>query len=137
MVVDGSATLDGVHDVIQAAFGWWNHHLHEFRIGGRDCGIPDPDWDMSRVLDESRYRLDAVSTEGDRFHHVYDFGDNWDHDILSPGVSHSATPRLAVSRGRLRFDCIRSRRRTEEVGEGTGAVRTVESPTSRGDRRGR
>jgi len=35
VLVDGSAALDEVHDVIQAAFGWWNSHLHEFRIGGR------------------------------------------------------------------------------------------------------
>lgn len=81
VLVDGSATLDAVHDVIQAAFGWWNHHLHEFRIGGRDYGVPDPDWDLSRVLDETRYRLDKLVGEGDKFRYVYDFGDDWDHDV--------------------------------------------------------
>ncbi len=81
VVVDGSATLDEVHDVIQAAFGWWNSHLHEFRIGGRDYGVPDPDWDMSQVLDETRYRLDKLAAEGDKFRYVYDFGDDWDHDV--------------------------------------------------------
>jgi hypothetical protein len=81
VLVDGSATLDEVHDVIQAAFGWWNSHLHEFRIGGRDYGVPDPDWDMSQVLDETRYRLDELAAEGNRFRYVYDFGDNWDHDV--------------------------------------------------------
>ncbi len=81
VLVDGSATLDEVHDVIQAAFGWWNSHLHEFRIGGRDYGAPDPDWDMSQVLDETRYRLDKLAAEGDKFRYVYDFGDDWDHDV--------------------------------------------------------
>ena len=57
----------------QAAFGWWNSHLHEFRIGGRDYGVPDPDWDMSQVLDETRYRLDKLAAEGDKFRYVYDF----------------------------------------------------------------
>lgn len=81
VLVDGSATLDEVHDVIQAAFGWWNSHLHEFRIGGRDYGVPDLDWDMSKVLDETRYRLDKLAAEGDKFRYVYDFGDDWDHDV--------------------------------------------------------
>lgn len=42
VLVDGSATRNEVHDVIQAAFGWWDYHLHEFRIGGGDYGVPDP-----------------------------------------------------------------------------------------------
>jgi hypothetical protein len=82
VLVDGSATLDELHDVIQAAFGWWDSHLHEFRIGGRDYGVPDPDWDMSPVLDESRYRLDELAGEGDKLRYVYDFGDDWDHDVV-------------------------------------------------------
>lgn len=82
VLVDGSATLDEVHDVIQAAFGWWDYHLHEFRIGGRDYGVPEPDWDMTRVLDETRYRLDKLAGVGDKFRYVYDFGDDWDHDIV-------------------------------------------------------
>ena len=73
VLVDGSETLDEVHRVSQAAFGWWNSHLHEFRIGGRDYGVPDPDWDMSQVLDETRYRLDKLAAEGDKFRYVYDF----------------------------------------------------------------
>ncbi len=81
VLVEGSATLDEVHDVIQAAFGWRSSHLHEFRIGGRDYGVPDPDWDSSEVLDEARYRLDKLAAEGDKFRYVYDFGDDWDHDV--------------------------------------------------------
>lgn len=82
VLVDGSATLLQVHDVIQAAFGWWNYHLHEFRIGGRDYGVPDPDWDMRTVLDETRYRIDQVAGGGDRFRYLYDFGDDWEHDVV-------------------------------------------------------
>ena len=81
VLVDGSATLDEVHDVIQAAFGWWNSHLHGFCIGGRDYGVPDPDWGLSQVLDETRYRLDKLAAQGDKFRYVYDFGDDWDHDV--------------------------------------------------------
>ena len=33
--------LDQLHPAIQAAFNWWNSHLHEFRIGGLRYGDPD------------------------------------------------------------------------------------------------
>jgi hypothetical protein len=45
VLVDGGSTLDHVHEVIQAAFGWWNHHLHEFEVGRTRYGVPDPDED--------------------------------------------------------------------------------------------
>lgn len=34
VVVDGGETLAHLHTVIQAAFGWWNYHLHDFEIDG-------------------------------------------------------------------------------------------------------
>ena len=46
LLVDGAASLDEVHDVIQAAFGWWNYHLYEFEVGRTRYAIPDPDWDF-------------------------------------------------------------------------------------------
>jgi len=42
LLVDGASTLDHVHAVIQAAFGWWNYHLHEFEVDGRRYGVPIP-----------------------------------------------------------------------------------------------
>lgn len=110
VLVDGSATLDEVHDVIQAAFGWWNSHLHEFRIGGRDYGVPDPDWDMSKVLDETRYRLDKLAAGGDKFRYVYDFGDDWDHDvhvekILASSEVHDVPTCIAGKRACPPEDC--------------------------------
>ena len=34
LVVPADWTLDRLHPVLQAAFGWTDSHLHEFRIGG-------------------------------------------------------------------------------------------------------
>lgn len=66
--VDCSTALDGLHEVIQAVFGWWNCHLHEFEIGGDRYGVPDPDWDFaSPTVDERTTRLDAVASEGASF----------------------------------------------------------------------
>lgn len=35
--------LSRLHDVIQAAMGWTDSHLYEFRADGVDWGVPDPD----------------------------------------------------------------------------------------------
>jgi hypothetical protein len=82
VLVDGSRTLDHLHEVIQAAFGWWNYHLHEFEVGRTRYGVPDPDEDWDEPpRDERRTRLDAVAGEGTSFRYTYDFGDGWDHKI--------------------------------------------------------
>lgn len=82
LLVAGSSTLDDVHTAIQAAFGWWNYHLHEFEIDGVRYTIPDPDWDHGPpVRDDRKVRLDAVAVEGSSFPYTYDFGDNWEHRI--------------------------------------------------------
>ncbi len=35
--------LDRLHEVVQAAMGWTDTHLYEFRAGGAGWGVPDPD----------------------------------------------------------------------------------------------
>lgn len=82
VLVDGASTLEHVHEVIQAAFGWWNYHLHEFEIGRTRYGVPDPDEDWGPpTKDERRTRLDAIAREGSKLVYVYDFGDDWRHTI--------------------------------------------------------
>ena len=84
VLIDGSSTLDRVHAVIQAAFGWWDYHLHEFEIGGTRYGAPDPDdvdWGIP-TTDESGVRLGSVAEAGSRISYTYDFGDNWRHDVV-------------------------------------------------------
>jgi hypothetical protein len=82
VLVGGSATLDDLHEVIQAAFGWWNYHLYEFEFGRTHYGIPDPDWDFGPPIRDARTtRLDKVATTGAAFNYTYDFGDNWEHRV--------------------------------------------------------
>ena len=90
ILIDGSTTCDGLHEVIQAAFGWWNCHLHEFEIGRTRYGVPDPDWDIGPpTVDERTTRLDAAASEGASFHYTYDFGDNWRHKVTVEKVTAS------------------------------------------------
>ncbi|CAN5597437.1 hypothetical protein BH24ACT4_BH24ACT4_20930 [soil metagenome] len=84
VLVDGSSTLDHLHEVIQAAFGWWDYHLHDFEIDGTNYGVPDADDDDWGVptIDETGARLDSIAGPGSRFLYRYDFGDNWRHDVV-------------------------------------------------------
>ena len=81
IVVGGDQTLDHLHEVIQAAFGWWNSHLHEFRIDGIDYGTPHED-DWTPVNDERRVSIDQALADARTIDYVYDFGDDWDHTII-------------------------------------------------------
>ncbi|HET8617695.1 MAG TPA: plasmid pRiA4b ORF-3 family protein [Acidimicrobiales bacterium] len=82
VLVDGRSTLDHLHEVIQAAFGWWNCHLHEFEVGTTRYGVPDPDGDWDPPRDERRTRLDAIAGKGTSLRYTYDFGDGWDHRVV-------------------------------------------------------
>jgi hypothetical protein len=92
VLVDASSTLDQVHEVIQAAFGWWNSHLHDFEIDGTRYGVPDPDDDWGPpTVDERRIRLDSVVTAGSTFDYLYDFGDGWSHRVTVEKVLPAET----------------------------------------------
>jgi hypothetical protein len=78
--VPSTLLLAGLHDVIQTALGWTNSHLHQFYIGRAAYGKP-LDFDEA-VLDEAASTLaEAVGTRLKRFTYVYDFGDDWVHDV--------------------------------------------------------
>lgn len=81
VVVPAETTLDRLHEVLQAAFGWWNYHLHEFEIAGVRYGVDDgEDWG-DPPSDERRVRLRNIVEEGSSFLYVYDFGDYWRHKV--------------------------------------------------------
>lgn len=87
-VEDGA--LADLHELIQAAMGWWNYHLHLFEIEGVRYGPPpEDDFDYGLELeDESAVRLvDLVPKSGKRTRWVYeyDFGDGWRHEVLFEG----------------------------------------------------
>jgi len=80
LLVPATIRLNRLHDIIQAAMGWEDYHLHAFEAGGVDYGPPDPELDHR---DERRSALhDIINQPGDRMRYVYDFGDHWHHDIV-------------------------------------------------------
>jgi hypothetical protein len=81
VLVGEDTTLAQLHEVLQAAFGWWNYHLHEFEIDGVRYGIDDgEDWEPPE--DERTARLRDLLQEGSSFLYVYDFSDYWQHRIV-------------------------------------------------------
>jgi len=89
-----AATLAQLHQVIQAAFGWEDAHLHAFEVGGRRYSRPDFElWD--EAADEGTVRLqDLAARPGARLRYTYDFGDSWEHDLLVESIlpTASSTP---------------------------------------------
>jgi hypothetical protein len=80
ILVPGRMTLGDLHVAIQVVMGWQNGHLHAFDVGGERYGERGV---MDDCLDEDSKTLNAlVKAEVSRFRYIYDFGDDWEHDIL-------------------------------------------------------
>lgn len=80
-----TATLQSLHDVIQALMRWEYAHLFEFHVGNRIYGQPDPEMESfgHKVYQARNIRLGQLIDRGvDRFLYIYDFGDNWQHDVI-------------------------------------------------------
>jgi hypothetical protein len=109
LVVPSQFHLGQLHLVVQAAFSWWNYHLHEFLIGGLSYGDPgqigEPEFDDSpRSFDEREVRLlDFHYEQSTTFLYRYDFGDNWRHEIeLKSFVAADPVPKVASCIGGAR-----------------------------------
>lgn len=58
-----SITLAKFHKIFQVVMSWIDSHLHEFRIGAADYGVPNPDFDEDKsVISEKRVVLGEVLT---------------------------------------------------------------------------
>jgi hypothetical protein len=103
LVVPWTWHLGQLHRVIQAAFNWWDCHLHEFNIGGLRYGDPellgeDIFPDSPRVFDERVVRLLDFDRAGcARFNYLYDFGDCWRHAIeIEQPLALDVIPRVGA-----------------------------------------
>ncbi|HEY1916136.1 MAG TPA: plasmid pRiA4b ORF-3 family protein [Streptosporangiaceae bacterium] len=100
--VSGGITLDELHEVIQRSMGWHDGHMHVFSDGWNQYGIPDRELGHA---DESRVRLDGLlSGPGEKLLYTYDFGDDWEHDVLleqiRPAAPDGTVPTCLTGKGR-------------------------------------
>ncbi len=85
--VRADATFAALHEVIQAAFGWTDTHLHSFEYEGVRIGIPDPEWEDDCADETETTLAEVLLGPKDRIRYAYDFGDDWEHDIVLEKVS--------------------------------------------------
>lgn len=85
-----NTTLPQLHRILQVAFGWEDYRLHEFTIGGRRYTMPADDefyLGEPKAVDETGIRLNSVVTRvGTQFRYAYDFGDDWQVDLLLEAI---------------------------------------------------
>ncbi|HET6177785.1 MAG TPA: plasmid pRiA4b ORF-3 family protein [Candidatus Sulfotelmatobacter sp.] len=86
LLVPANVTLAQLHDVLQAAMGWEDGHMHEFSVGQRRFGRPDPQdplMGISSAENERAVRLSSIlGRVGSRAIYTYDFGDGWEHAVV-------------------------------------------------------
>ncbi len=130
--VPSDIRLDELHDILQTVMGWHGYHLHDFVHQGREYGDPETDdfipapslsdpfldllgrhlFEHQPAGDERRVRLNQLlRTPDDKLRYRYDFGDDWQHDVLLEKV---LLPEIDVEYP----VCIKGRRRCppEDVG---------------------
>jgi len=89
-LVQDSMTLSDLSTVIRIVMGWDGGHLHEFNIGDQRYGDPS---NAEGVTDENRKKLSGLVKSGvTHFAYSYDFGDDWEHDILIEKVLPANAP---------------------------------------------
>ncbi|MBN2603790.1 MAG: plasmid pRiA4b ORF-3 family protein [Candidatus Thermoplasmatota archaeon] len=95
ILVPATYSFWDLHVAIQDSMGWWDYHLHAFRIkwdnsgSGIEIGIPE-----DGVLDDDSLILPGWDVDiADYFREVgrscsyeYDFGDGWIHEILLEAI---------------------------------------------------
>lgn len=87
--VSTSSTLKDLHNLIQAAMGWANQHLWEFRIGRQVYGQPmsGDAWGGPTIIHAGKVRLgELLKPRKTVVDYTYDMGDSWEHRLTFTDV---------------------------------------------------
>lgn len=94
VAVPADFTFHQLHNVIQIAFGWKDYHLYAFQDKMYQSSIrialpSENDWDFGvETLDASKFKLSGLFSGNIRkFLYIYDFGDDWIHEITLEAVT--------------------------------------------------
>ncbi|WP_434655316.1 plasmid pRiA4b ORF-3 family protein [Thermoanaerobacterium thermosaccharolyticum] len=86
VLVKDDITFYKLHKIIQYTMGWFEVHLYEFRLGNMIIGEKSDEFDifsMGKIKSARRVKLNSMNfVPKDKFRYVYDFGDDWIHDIV-------------------------------------------------------
>jgi hypothetical protein len=78
--VPADVSLARLHLIIQVAFGWDGSHLHVFETPFGDFGTDGPELGHEPTDEVSLAQV--LAGEGEKITYLYDFGDDWRHEIL-------------------------------------------------------
>lgn len=87
--VPTSVTLKDLHDIVQAAVGWFNQHMWEFRIGRQVYGLPIPgdNWSATPMINAGKVNLgELLKPRKTVIDYTYDMGDCWEHRLTVTDV---------------------------------------------------
>lgn len=151
ILIPSRCTFSHLHWVIQKTFDWFDCHLHEFYVTDKEQeaaeGLPlyaypiktrivdgeDPEAeeylepDKYEVTYDTQTSLREVFRDTDYCFYTYDFGDNWEHEIMLEKIvkdSHNRFPVLLERKGQ---------RPPEDVGGESGFeeyMRVISDPDS-------
>ncbi len=80
LLVPADIRLDRLHEAIQAAMGWEDYHMHVFCDGQAEYGMPDPE--LGHENERQATLGGLVDGTNGQVRYTYDFGDDWEHDIV-------------------------------------------------------
>jgi hypothetical protein len=95
VLVPGSVRVAKLHDMLQAAMGWTNSHLHSFEVDGTTYGMQFDDYPEDE-LDEKEFTVLRALGDATKFSYEYDFGDGWEHTITVESMSR---PQMGIKFG--------------------------------------
>jgi hypothetical protein len=110
ILIADSVTFEHFHQVIQTAFGWEDYHLFEFSAKGfgssEVIGTIDEEFDDlfegTTKLDASQTKLSEIfESAGQKYTYIYDFGDDWAHQIMLEDILSDTLlrPELLAGKG--------------------------------------
>lgn len=124
IIVPAEYTFFNLHCAIQDAMGWFDCHLHDFRIDTRSqtkskrksekgeiitIAFPNPEIDdfdintINRKDERAEYLADWFGKRIKQCVYEYDFGDGWDHTVLfeseSPRDPQNTYPQCTAGKG--------------------------------------
>jgi hypothetical protein len=88
LLVPTSVRLAKLSDMLLAAMGWTNSHLHCFKVGDAQFGMQFDDFPEEEIDEKSVTVLQALG-DAKRFTYEYDFGDSWNHMVTAEAESSS------------------------------------------------
>jgi len=105
LLVPEHLTFSKFHNIIQVAFGWENDHVYEFSPSGWDSSPTigsqfEKYFDDGAEMDSDKVKLsDIFKKEKQTFTYIYDFGDEWVHQITLEKITDEKLKKVSCVDG--------------------------------------